>query len=116
LIALLTDEDFNGRVIRGLFRLLPDVDLLTASAVGLAGQADSAVISWAAANGRVLVTHDVNTMLDAALDRVHSGQIMPGVIAVSQHMGIGAAITDLALIAACAEPRELAGQIWYLPL
>jgi predicted nuclease of predicted toxin-antitoxin system len=115
-IAFLADEDFNGRIIRGLFRLVPDLNLLTVSGAGLAGQTDSTVISGAAANGRVLLTHDLNTMIDVALDRVRIGQPMPGVVAVPQQMGIGAAISDLALIATCAEPRELAGQVWYLPL
>ena len=116
MIAFLADEDFNGRIIRGLFRAVPDLNLLTASGAGLAGQVDSAVISWAAANGRVLLTHDFNTMIDAAVERVRTGQPMSGLVAVPQQLGIGAAILDLALIATCAEPHELAGQIWYLPL
>ena len=116
MIALLADEDFNGRIIRGLFRRMPDLDLLTVSSAGLAGEADPIVIAWAAAHERILITHDVNTMIEAALDRVRMGQPMPGVVAVPQQIGIGAAISDLALIANCAEPRDLAGQIWYLPL
>jgi hypothetical protein len=115
-IAFLADEDFNGRIIRGLFRLIPDLDLLTANDVGLAGKADSAVISWTSANGRVLLTHDLNTMIDFALARVRVREAMPGLIAIPQQMGIGAAISDLALIAVCAEPHELVGQVWYLPL
>lgn len=116
MIPLLADEDFNGRIIRGLFRLIPDLNLLTVNQARLSGQPDSAVISWAALNGRVLLTHDLNTMIDFALDRVRLAQAMPGVVAVPQQIGIGAAISDLALIATCADPRELAGQIWYLPL
>ncbi len=116
MIALLADEDFNGRIIRGLQRQTPDVNLLTVAAAGLAGQADASVISWAAEDGRVVLTHDVNTMIDAALDRMRMGQPMAGLIAVPQQMGIGAAIADLALIVTSAEPRELEGQVWYLPL
>jgi hypothetical protein len=82
LIAFLTDEDFNGRIVRGILRRIPDLDLVTMSGAGLAGLADSTVISWAAATGRVLPTHDFNTMIDAALDRVRMGQTMAGVVAV----------------------------------
>ena len=116
MIALLTDEDFNARIIRGLLRRAPDLDLMTVNAAGLAGRPDADVLSWAAAAGRVLVTHDVNTMINAAVERVVGGQPMPGVIAAPQQVGIGAAISDLALITSGAEPDELDGQIWYLPL
>ena len=116
MIAILADEDFNARIIRGLFRQAPDLNVLTVNSAGLAGQPDSAVIAWAASNGRVLVTHDVNTMIEAALDRVLARQTMPGVVAVPQHLGIGAAISDLVLIARCAKPADLEGQIWFLPL
>ncbi len=46
-----------------------------------------------------------------ALADVHAA-----IAAVPQQIGIGSAITDLTLIATCAEPEELAGQVWYLPL
>lgn len=116
MIALLADEDFNGRIIRGLHRRVRDVNLVTVNEAKLASQIDPIVISWAAANNRILLTHDVNTMIDAALDRVRKAQPMPGVVAVPQHIAIGAAVSDLALIVTCAEPAELDGQIWYLPL
>lgn len=116
MIALLADEDFNGRIIRGLQRQTPDVNLLTAAAAGLAGQKDASVISWAAEEGRVLLTHDVNSMIGAALDRMRMDQPMAGLIAVPQQMGIGAAIADLVLVANSVEPRELEEQVWYLPL
>lgn len=116
MIALLTDEDFNARIIRGLVRRFPDVNLLTVNAAGLAGQLDPEVLTWAATNERVLITHDVNTMIEAALDRIRANHRMPGVIAVPQQLSIGAAISDLTLIAMSAEPKELDRQIWYLPL
>jgi hypothetical protein len=54
--------------------------------------------------------------MDATTSRLRLGEAMPGVIAVPQQIGIGAAISDIALIANCIEPHELEGQIWYLPL
>ena len=116
MIALLADEDFNHRIVRGLLRRVPDLDLLTVTDAGLSGQRDDAVISWAADNRRVLLTHDLNTMINAALDRVRAGQPMPGVLGIPQQLSIGASIADLELIATTAEPDEIAGQVWYLPL
>jgi len=73
-IALLADEDFNARITRGLIRRVRDCNLQTSDKVGLSGQSDSIVLSWAASNSRVLLTHDVNTMIDAALERVRTCQ------------------------------------------
>jgi len=115
-IAVLTDEDFNARITRGLLRRFPDLDILTAHDAALLGQPDETVVAWAAANRRVIVTHDVNTLIRFAVRRVVAGHAMPGVIAVPQFLGIGAAIADLALIATIARPDELDGQIWHLPL
>jgi len=116
MIPLLADEDFNGKILRGLHRLVPELDLISVRNVGLAEQPDQVVVDWAAANCRVLLTHDVNTMLAAAAERVRTGRVMPGVIAVPQLLGIGAAVSDLLVIVTCADPGDLEGQIWYLPL
>jgi hypothetical protein len=64
----------------------------------------------------VVVTHDVNTLIAAALARVRAQQPMPGVVIAGQELAIGGAIDDLALIAICGTPEDLQGQIWYLPL
>lgn len=116
MIAFLGDEDLNARVIRGLIRRVPELDLVTAKDAGLAGTADSAIVSWASANRRVIITHDVNSMIEAALSRIHAGELMSGLIAVPQGLGIGPAISDLELVAACAVADDLEGQVWYLPL
>jgi len=79
-IALLADEDFNHRIVRGLLRRVPELDLLTVTDAGLSGQSDGEVISWAAEHGRVLLSHDLNTMINAALDRLRAGQPMSGVV------------------------------------
>lgn len=116
MIAFLADEDFNARIIRGLRRRNPEIDVLTVTQAGLGGWADPAIFEWAASQSRIILTHDVNTLIAAALDRVRSSQVMRGVIAVPRSVGIGSAIADLNLIATLATPDEMKGQVWYLPL
>jgi len=41
---------------------------------------------------------------------------MPGVIAVSQSMPVGAAIEELVLVIECSSTEEWANQVRYLPL
>jgi hypothetical protein len=65
----------------------------------------------AAAENRVVITNDRNTMLDLAYRRVVAGQSVPGVIATTNKQSIGAAIDDLLLIAEYMPEDELRNQI-----
>ena len=69
-MRFLTDENFDGRVIRGLIRRNPGIDLVRAVDVGLGGVEDPDVLAWAAAEGRIVLTHDVSTMVGFAYERV----------------------------------------------
>jgi predicted nuclease of predicted toxin-antitoxin system len=68
-LPLAVDEDFNNHIVRGVRRRNPDVDIVRVQDAGLTGAQDSSVLEWAAAEGRVLFTHDVNTMTDHAYRR-----------------------------------------------
>lgn len=50
--------------------------------VGLRQADDLVVLEWAANEGRIVVTHDVSTMLDFAYERVAAGLPMPGVFEI----------------------------------
>ncbi len=65
--------------------------------------------AWAADSGRVLLTHDVQTMIGHALRLRRSGKAMPGVVAVHQRAEIGRVIDDLVLVVECASQDELSG-------
>jgi predicted nuclease of predicted toxin-antitoxin system len=110
------DEDFNNRIVRGLLRLLPTLDIVRVQDADLSGSPDPSVLEWAAAENRVLLSHDVTTMATEAYDRVRSGKPMVGVFEVSQEMLIREAIADLVLIATCSIDGEYDGQVRYLPL
>ena len=62
MLRLTADENFNNDIIRGLRRRNPTIDLVRVQDAGLSGAADAAVLEWAAAENRVLLTHDVSTM------------------------------------------------------
>src|SRR3954447_19455757 len=96
--AFLADEDFNNDIVRGLRRRNPAIDLVRVQDVGLSGGDDPTVLEWAAQAGRLVVTHDVNTMSHHAYERVRDGNPMPGVIEVGRHVPMSVAIDDLLLI------------------
>jgi hypothetical protein len=83
---------------------------------GLRGSSDADVLAYAAAEQRVVLTHDVSTLIGNAFQRVRAGIAMPGVIAVAQSMRVGLAIDDLVLIVECADQEDCRNQVWYLPL
>jgi len=56
------DADLDARIIRGLKRRQPEVDIQTATEAGLVGLADPDVLRVAADSLRILVTHDQRTM------------------------------------------------------
>ena len=116
MLRFAVDEDFDNRIVRGLLRLLPALDIVRAQDAGLIGKLDPAVLQWAAAENRVLLTHDASTMIKHAYARVESGNQMPGIFEVGQEIQIGEAIADLILIATCSFDAEYEGQVRYLPL
>ncbi len=116
MLRLATDEDFNNRIVRGLLRRQPDLDLLRVQDAGLAGRSDDEVLAWAASEGRILLTHDVTTLKQTAYDRIAAGLTMPGVFEISQDVPIGRALEDILLLVLCSNQDEWQGQVRFLPL
>lgn len=113
---ILADENFNHRIVRGLVRRLPDLDIVSVQEVGLSGAADAEVLAWAALEQRVVLTHDVATMSRDAINRVGQGLPMYGVFECPRSVSIGRAIEDLLLIVECGLEGEWQNTILYLPL
>lgn len=111
MLRFLADENFNRRIVRGLLRRDPELDSVTAQDVGLGGVPDPDVLEWAAANGRVIRTHDIRTLVPDAAARVAAGLPMPGVVAGSDTIPIGTAIDDILLIHLPQGEGELEGSV-----
>ena len=84
--------------------------------VGLAGSPDLVLLKWAANNQRIILTHDVNTMVPHANQLVAEGEPMVGVIFVPEQLEIGRAINDLEMVLECSTESEMRDRIEYLPL
>lgn len=95
MLRLAVDENFNNDIIRGLLRRKPELDIVRIQDVGLSGANDSAVLEWAAREGRVLLTHDITTITRYAYERLQAAQPMPGVFEVSRAISIGRVIEDI---------------------
>jgi hypothetical protein len=116
MLRLAADENFNADIVRGLRRRFPNIDVVRVQDAGLSGADDPAVLEWAAREGRIVMTHDISTLVSFAFERVASGRPMPGVFAARSSGPIGSTIEDLVLLAECSVHEEWDGQVRFLPL
>lgn len=114
-MRLVTDENFNGSILRGLVRRLPELDVVRIQDVGLIHADDPTILEWAANEGRILLSHDVATITLYAYERIKNGLPMPGVVEVIATAPIGQVIDDLYLFVCCSLPDEYEGQILFIP-
>jgi hypothetical protein len=111
MLRLASDADVHGEIIRGLHRRLPEIDLVRAQDALPEGTPDPDVLAWAAAENRILITNDRNTMVGFAYQRVAADKPMPGLIATTNEQSIGSTIDDILLIAEYMPEEEISNQV-----
>jgi predicted nuclease of predicted toxin-antitoxin system len=114
-ISFLADENLKRKIVTGLLRRNPSVDVVRAQDAGLTGVDDRILLEWAARQGRVLLTHDVQTLVGFAWELISLGKPMAGVIVLGRNLRVSQAVEELLLIAECSDPGEWAGVV-ALPL
>jgi hypothetical protein len=116
MLHLLSDQNFNGDIVRGLYLRIPALDLLRAQDLGLSEMDDPILLAWTGENGRILLTHDRATMPDFAYERVLAGKQMPGVFIFNDRLPVRQAIEEILLVNSCSRQSEWAGRVVYFPL
>lgn len=109
------DADLNADIVTGLLRRAPEMDFQTAGAAGLRGLGDRAVLTRAAQDGRVLVSHDYKTMPAHFAEFINSGE-SPGVLIVPQSLDTQTAIEGLLMVWAASEAEEWTNRVARLPV
>jgi hypothetical protein len=102
-------------IVSAVVRRAPEIAFKTATAARLAGLKDRDVLSLAARDGSILVTHDQSTMPR------HFGEFVwvqssPGLIVVPQHLATSEVAEDLILIWTATAPEEWTNRIVFLPI
>jgi hypothetical protein len=104
-IRFLADADLNYAIVTGVRLREPGVDFASAAETALEGAHDSEVLRLAAAEERILVSHDPSSMPDHFFAFTAMGAWSPGVFLVAQDTSIRDVIDALILVwAASAEP------------
>jgi len=102
------DENVHGGVADGLRRR--DVDVTTAHDAALLGAADHEHLAFAAAEQRVLVTHDRDLLGIAAENPNHSGIVYCSI----QKKGVGQIVRALLRLAHTRHTEDMRGQVEFL--
>jgi hypothetical protein len=109
------DADLDQHIVTGVLRREPGVDFQTAGAAGLRGLSDFDVLTLAAREGRVLVSHDRRT-LPRTFARFVSSNASPGLIIVSQKADLLTAIDDLLLVWSASDSADWINRQFPIPL
>jgi hypothetical protein len=115
MLRLFFDHDFNHRIIKGLTKTVPELDFVTPTILGNIDESDENHLAWAWENRRVVISHDVNTMTDAANKRFDNSESIFGLILVSQSLPIGEVIEELATIIICSKENDFEDVVEFLP-
>ena len=103
----LWDENTSHHILRAVRRARSDLDIVTVQQLGLASAPDSLVLDRAAADGRVLVTHDRTTILGILAARKRAGVSIPGVVVIQlSKASIGELADGLLFLADAAQPED----------
>jgi predicted nuclease of predicted toxin-antitoxin system len=112
----LADNDLNDAIVRGTLRREPSIEFTRLRELGLEEYADRDVLAFAARQQWIVVSHDVNSMTDAAFTILRAGAPMHGLLLVHQRDALAPTIESLILIWSASEAEEWIGLVEHLPL
>jgi hypothetical protein len=116
-VKWLADENFRNAIIRGLLRQAPAFDVVRAQDVlEVSGHDDLVLLRFATAEGRVVVTHDLSTMIPAMREQIRVASRCASIVFVPDSLPINTAVDDLLLLNECAVETDWAAGVIYIPL
>jgi hypothetical protein len=114
-IRFQADADLKHAIVAGTLRRAMHLDFRRAEAVPLEGLDDLAVLAAAAEEGRVLVSHDLNTMERHFREFIQK-QKSPGLILIPQNgVSVGQAIEGLILVWEALDAADLENRACLFP-
>ena len=113
-IRLLADNDLHKAILRGVVRQIPELDFRSAQSARLDGLPDQAVLMLAANEGRILVSHDFQTM-PTHFRRFTKHTRSPGVLLIAQDLPVGKAVESLVLLWNASVPEDWVDRVCLVP-
>jgi hypothetical protein len=110
------DENFNGTLLKQLRQRFPHLDIVRVQDTAMYQASDPALLEWAANEDRIILTHDVQTLVGYAYERVEQGLPMLGVLLIPEKLDIGEALADLELAIGAGNPNDFRDQVTFIPM
>jgi len=114
-IRFQADNDLTFAIVKAVRRREPAIDFASAQQSELGGVSDPEVLEQAARNNRVLVSHDMHTMISHFRDRLAAGRNSPGLLMVSQKAVAAEVVEAVLFLWSVTDPADLHNQVYYLP-
>jgi len=110
------DNDLRSSIRVGALRREPSLDFASAAATQLDGVPDLDVLRLASDRGRILISHDENSMPGHFAAFLNVGNHSPGVLMVPQGAPVGRVIESIVLIRVASDAAEWIDRIAWLPI
>jgi Domain of unknown function (DUF5615) len=110
------DENFNGRILKGLLTRIPDLDIVRVQDTTMYQATDPELLKWLADESRILLTHDAKTLPGFVYARVRDGLAVPGIIEVRLTINIGQILDELEIIIGEGTPEDFESLVRYVPM
>jgi predicted nuclease of predicted toxin-antitoxin system len=111
----LADEDLRFEIVLAVRRLEPAIDFPTVVELGRAGALDEQVLEFAHSEGRIVVSHDVNTLRGLANERVSDGRGVSGVLLTAQGRPTREVAESIRTIWGASEADEWVDRVVFIP-
>jgi hypothetical protein len=108
------DNDLRAAIVRGILRSHPGIDFRSAQSAKLDSVPDLEVLSIAQRDGRILVSHDLQTM-PSAFREFTKQTISPGVFLIPQDLPVGRAVESLLLVWEASSPQDWQNRLCLIP-
>jgi hypothetical protein len=116
-VKWLADENFDNDILRGIRRRVAAFDVIRAQDVDeISGLDDPAVLAWATTNGRVVLTHDLSTMIPAMQEQVKRFASCSPIVFARDSLPVSLVIEEILLLDECSIEPDWAAGVIYLPL
>ena len=113
----LADENFDNDILRGIHRRSRHFDVIRAQDLPeIAGAGDTELLAWATEAGRVLLTHDLSTMIPAMHHQLARNNRCTPILLVPDSLALNQVIEEISLLDECSVDDDWTAGVIYLPL
>jgi len=114
-IRFQADNDLRFAIVEAVRRREPAIDFASAQESALGGVSDPEVLNQALLENRVLISHEMRTMINHFRTHLTAGKDSPGLLMVSQNAATSEVVEAILLLWSVTSTADLHNRIYYLP-